>query len=913
MIREAHLAYLASAGTGKTFALSVRYLSLLFLGESPNSILAITFTNKATAEMRERILSDLLSLPHQENPKMQTILSEISLQTSLSPQEILSRQKEVLERFLSATNHITTLDSFFGAILRSASLELGVEPDFIIKEKKDSTNIDELFIGSLFRDNLVSTLAYLSYELRDSNITKIKERLNALYLMDPLLPKSSYEVYDVTIAEKEIEALRLKITSELRSFEASTRAIELFDATNTIVEFAKKSVFSKDSFEEHNWLKKYSIPRLEEDFDALKKVIKTWMEQKESNFLHSLFDIYEHYKESIVQDIKSEGIMNFNDVSYLVYKLLYEHISKDFLYFKLDARFHHILLDEFQDTSMTQFLLLAPMIDEITAGLGQREFKTLFFVGDTKQAIYRFRGGVEEVFRLVANRYSIVPKPMSTNYRSAKNITQSVNKIFSNCMNDFVIQESFEGAKEGYFQVVESQEEVLIDSVIDAAKRLLEKGVNVDDIAFLVMTNNDGAIVEEACKRAGIKTILQTSSALGKLSSIASIVSFVRYLVHKEEIDKLPLCFRCEVDIYNSSWFLYSLEPIVVIDKIVRDFKIACDDNLLRLLDFASAYHDLQEFLDEFELSKIDIASGSIHGATIITVHKSKGLEFEHVILVDRIKKKRNNANLLLFSKNDYLFVNKIWLTQSKRDIFDIKYRYAQEDEQRASHKDTLNMLYVAFTRAKQSLLVIKKNEKSEFEPFNLEPKNIGVIEPKSQKISPSLQKEKIIVPYWGPQKEILERQERDTIDPSNVLFGTALHYTLEMMCTLSKEALDVAIQSTRYRYLPLLKESGILAIKKRVLMLLENQNFTTLLQDYRAIYKEQSINYEGSFKQIDLLIEYEDSYMVVDYKSSKQDFKKHEEQVNEYMSIIEKITQKCARGAIVYLLSEKNEVIFLN
>ncbi|MEJ2437355.1 MAG: UvrD-helicase domain-containing protein [Sulfurovaceae bacterium] len=285
MITEPHLAYLASAGTGKTFALSVRYLSLLFLGESPNSILAITFTNKATAEMRERILSDLIHLPDQDNPKMQTILVEISSQTSLAPAEILRRQKEVLEKFLATSNHITTLDSFFGSILRSASLELGIESDFIIKEKKESANTDELFIKSLLRDDLVNALIYLSYELGDSDIKKTKERLDALYTIDPLLPNGSYGVYDTTPIEQEIEEQREKISEGLQKLDADKRAIDLFNVPNTLAEFAKRAVFTKSSFEEHSWLAKYSTPDFEEDFERLKKLMKIWMEQRESNFL----------------------------------------------------------------------------------------------------------------------------------------------------------------------------------------------------------------------------------------------------------------------------------------------------------------------------------------------------------------------------------------------------------------------------------------------------------------------------------------------------------------------------------------------------------------------------------------------------------------------------------------------------
>ncbi|MBN2767513.1 MAG: RecB-like helicase [Campylobacterales bacterium] len=913
MIANPHLAYLASAGTGKTFALSVRYLSLLFLGESPNNILAITFTNKATSEMRERILSDLLHLPNQDDTKMQTILAEISTQTSLLPQEILSKQKEVLEKFLSLNNHITTLDSFFGSILRSASLELGIEPDFAIKEFKESARIDEVFIKTLLRDNLIQALISLSYELKDADIDKTKERLNMLYCIDALLPRADYEVFDIQQTEIAIEKYKEKIIQALEKVDADKRALKLFSSAKSVDDLASKKLFMEETLGEHSWFKKYSNEHLEMLFRELKNFLNTWMSQRESNFLHSLFDVYGHYKESIFQEIKSEGVMSFDDVSYLAYKLLYEHISKEFLYFKLDTKFHHILLDEFQDTSMMQFLLLAPMLDEITAGLGQREFKSLFFVGDTKQAIYRFRGGVEEVFSLVANRYDITPKPMKTNYRSAQNITRSVNELFAGHMSDYVIQEYFDGAREGFFKVVQNQKDALIASAIDEAKMLLANGVDIDDIAFLVMTNSDGAMVEEACRQEGIKTILQTSSSLSKLSLVASIVSFVRYLVFDDEIDAFALFYRYKIQDIDLAWFEYTLEPIVVIDRIIKEFKIECDDNVLRLLDFATAFHDLREFLDEFALAKIDIASGSIHGTNIITIHKSKGLEFEHVILIDRLKQKNNNLGGLIFATNNHLFVEKIWLAKSNREAFDEEYKKAKEDEANATKKDTLNMLYVAFTRARASLILIQKDEKSEFAPFNLEPKSVGVIEPSLKKTMLIAQKQKQILTYWGAQKEILDVQEKEPIDPVNVLFGTALHYTLEMMHIFDRDSLEIAIRSTRYRYLHLLKEDGLNAIRKRIIMLLNNATFQALLQDAKALHKEQSISFEGALKQIDLLVEYADNFLIIDYKSSKKEYEKHKEQVNEYVHIVENITHKNAKGAIVYLLEQESEIIFLN
>ena len=122
------LAYSASAGSGKTFALSVRYISLLFMGESSSTILAATFTNKAASEMRQRVVDSLRNLERDE-----AFLNAISEQTGLGREELLERQPEVLARFLSSTSHIVTLDSFFSSILRAASLELGLEPDFVTK------------------------------------------------------------------------------------------------------------------------------------------------------------------------------------------------------------------------------------------------------------------------------------------------------------------------------------------------------------------------------------------------------------------------------------------------------------------------------------------------------------------------------------------------------------------------------------------------------------------------------------------------------------------------------------------------------------------------------------------------------------------------------------------------------------
>ncbi len=99
--------------------------------------------------------------------------------------------------------------------------------------------------------------------------------------------------------------------------------------------------------------------------------------------------------------------MSFADVTNALYTLLEDEISKDFLYFRLDGKIEHILIDEFQDTNIMQYKILAPLMGEVVAGIGSSEFKSLFFVGDIKQSIYRFRGGAKELFKHAREEFGV--------------------------------------------------------------------------------------------------------------------------------------------------------------------------------------------------------------------------------------------------------------------------------------------------------------------------------------------------------------------------------------------------------------------------------------------------------------------------------------------------------------------------
>jgi len=153
---DRYLALSASAGSGKTFALSVRYISLLFLGVKPSTILALTFTNKSANEMKNRITTVLNNLQNQED-----YLSQIVDNTGLSQKEILFNQPKIAQEFNNHEIAIETIDKFLSKILRGFCWYVGINQDFVI-ESDDKDIILKNFLGSLDSDefNLLLDFAY---------------------------------------------------------------------------------------------------------------------------------------------------------------------------------------------------------------------------------------------------------------------------------------------------------------------------------------------------------------------------------------------------------------------------------------------------------------------------------------------------------------------------------------------------------------------------------------------------------------------------------------------------------------------------------------------------------------------------------------------------------------------------------
>ncbi|MDM5272305.1 RecB-like helicase [Sulfurovum sp. zt1-1] len=899
------LAYSASAGSGKTFALSVRYISLLFMGESPSSILAATFTNKAASEMRQRVVDSLRNLERDE-----AFLNAICEQTELSREELLDKQPEVLAKFLASISHIVTLDSFFSSILRAAALEIGLEPDFVTKEQGDDA-LERHFLNEVQAQGLLSSLVKLAMDIEDKRFSKIFDLMQGFYTVDPLLPEVQKIQHSVQSVEEHCESLRLEMMKALKDAGSADRCIKQFE-TQSIKELFGKKLFENEMLGEHSWFKKSINNEIEEVYARLKEALKLWGKSKEQVVLYNLFKIYDYYKNATIANAKFSGILSFDDLTYFTYRLLHESISSEFLYFKIDAKFKHILLDEFQDTSTLQFLLLKPLIDEIFAGQGQSEFKSFFYVGDTKQSLYRFRGGVEELFDKVAEHYGITIEPMDTNYRSCRHVVEQVNRWFEPTMTGYIPQKSRSGAKEGFVEVVESDE--VIDEAVKQAQNLIQLGVDVDDIAFLVSTNKDGQQLQEACEYAGIDTLLKTSSSLKTLPKIATLVAMMEYLYLGDRIDAEALMIRINksLDDIDLNWYSPLMQPLKILDRLVREFGYFEEDkNILKLLEFAGSFGDIPTFIKEFKSSSIGVAEHSVHGANIMTIHGSKGLEFGYVIVLDKLTRPNSDKSPLIFHYDENLSVEEILYRISGRDHFDEHYARLIASRKLSEIKDRKNVLYVALTRAVEGMIIIRKEKDSIFDEVGVSPMKIGEIKV-SQPVFDIQKKEKkshlVRLSHYGTQ-EILKEQEDEEKDLQAILFGSALHYTLEMMVRFDLSSLSKALISMQNRYGQQLDMHHAVQIEARIKMLIVHEGFQKLLQGAQ-VSKERAFAYDGELKQVDLLLEYEDSCLVIDYKSSKKYDLKHHVQVQGYKKALAKLMRKPTKGLILYLLEDAIELI---
>ncbi|MCG3683009.1 RecB-like helicase [Aliarcobacter butzleri] len=898
-----YLALKASAGSGKTFALTVRYICLLLLGAKPNEILTLTFTNKAANEMSERIYKTLLTLGDDE-----AYLNAIENEVNLSKEEILGKKNILIKQFSNANLSIFTIDKFVNKILREFCGYIGISDDFEIKND-DIEKLSYEFLKSLNEKDFQTLIDLSFYE---------KKKFNSIFELFKTILEKNEDIKVINIDASLIELQKENILKE--AFKIKESILSCANASNsaknavdfeTFEDLFGRTWLEKENFEDYSYFKKCANESNKNDFFNLKEELSIYYKIRAGFSLNKIFEVYLKFRDFKFEFNKNKNYLEFNDISNLVYDLLSTKIDKDFLYFRLDSNYSHILIDEFQDTSLLQYKILEPLIDEILSG-DVTKFKTFFYVGDTKQSIYRFRGGKRELFDYVANTNKILEvEVLNTNYRSCENVINFVNELFLNLPNyEYFKQESVR--TNGYVEVVVDatfEEDEKFVNVAKKIEELLQSGVNFNDIAILTYTNDDVLSLYYYLKQKfpSIKISTEMTSKLINQQNVKAVINAIKYIYFKEEIYKENL----NAIIGNKLLTTLDLEIVLeeksvqeVIKELSKKLKII-DENIIKLIEVSSSFNNIVDFVYEIDKLEAIMENSESKGLQILTIFKSKGLEFHTVILLDRIKRKNVDKSSLLFDYEN-LELKNIFYKIKGYENFNKDYKKAIDKEKKLSLEDEINILYVAMTRAKNNMIIFKKEKSSVFDILNMNVCKIGKIINSSNLVKNI--EEKSIISYTplnlGTQeKQIVKEKELKENHLHSRYFGLATHYCLEMLNNFSFNDLKYTLNLARTRFSNYLNDKDFIDIENRLAHLINNDFFKFLITN-SVLTSEQSLIYKEELKIIDLLIYKDDTYYILDYKTTKEELdEEHKNQVLYYKEAIKEIFKTSnVKSYLVYL-----------
>ncbi len=917
------MALKASAGSGKTFALSVRFLALLFKGANPSEILTLTFTKKATAEMKERIL-DYLKILQKENledekekEKSQNILKELEEKYRLDPSFVQNRAQEIYQRFLNAEIRISTIDAFFQSILRKFCWFVGLSANFEVNEDTEAhqQQLNASFLSALNNEQLeelsvfiAQCLSYDSYT-SDSILERLRFLKNKLYLFDP---NKKEPVFDEKGFLEKLRNLNQQIQSVETASDTAKAAIKCDDFRG----FLNSSLTWLEKKSEYRYFKKFKdeIPTLESECEEIENDLKRYYEARESA-LFKKFPKFIQFYDKATSKIQA---LDFDAIKDKVHALLkdYEEVPAEFFYFRLDSKIAHILIDEFQDTSLNDYKILAPFIDEIKAGIGQAKWnRSVFFVGDVKQSIYAFRGSFSSLFESVAKDF--YHDNLEFNHRSSPLIINYVNTIFKkayqNSPTAYLDQKypktsQNKHATDGYVKIslVANERELLLEQILQEAKNLLEHRIEPKDITLLCATNDDALEIKNYLQEnlSAIRPSTESSANLSQFVESKIIKNALKYALAEEPYKPfykhsvLKLAGYLHDDAIALPGFNPKKESVAgFVWKVMELFELYTECAQI-CLELAVGCEDANEFLEKLEAKKI--ASFNLKGAQIMTIHKSKGMQFPYVIVCERLGKlKSNNSNQFLEEYNGTELL-RLYYRMKNREVVDKDYARALDKEEVAKNHEETNVYYVAFTRAELGLIVVAKDKdqkkdkkesknKGMREKLDLEPLEEGTIAPviSSQKelSIPSV----VIKPHaYGEQVQEIEEEPSDyekNNDQEAINFGIALHKGLEYQYAYNIPKKSV-LEYLNYHHgfydldYQALEES---------LELFENDAKIQALFKNLALRGEVAFLFEGVVSRIDVLLwDKGQNLYVLDYKSSQNYQQSHKAQVSHYAAFLQ-------------------------
>lgn len=818
----------ASAGSGKTYTLTQEYLKIVLSpgsGQAFREILAITFTNKAVTELKDRILNSLkefseVSSPEEASPLFVSVRESLSL----SFDQLKNRAERVLQEVLHnyAFFDVSTIDKFYHRVIRTFSKDLNLSANFEVLMDMDQVlqkAVDALIDKAGENQELTEILIDFALEksTEDKSWDVRRDLLNTgRILFDDSLTPILKGFQNKTM--QDFVGLRKELKSRLQHHETELKEIAIALLNRIENAGLEKSDFNRGYFPgfltslaqgnykqdfKAKWKRNFGteplypsktpennkaildglLPELSKNFNRIRELINARNFLINANSNMAPFTVMGLLETELERILSEENLLPITRFNTLINSELSDQPAP-YIYERLGEKYRHYFVDEFQDTSELQWQNLVPLIGNALEGEDlEGNSGSLVLVGDAKQAIYRWRGGkAEQLMGLTSGKGPFVIDPQTKNlpknFRSRKEVVEFNNAFFRHISQhltnpvyaDLFMSGSIQESKSengGFISVEfldsdldsETARKAYLNRCLDLVRDCQKKGFALNDICILTRRRKEGLWISNHLIQEGIAIVSSETLLLKNNRTVGFLIALLYHLSEPQDLN-----FRFELLEYLApegpdmhSWISEKLQKIQkyfeetyrfyhsktsrlpvyeIIESAISVFNLKGEDDayLIFLLDLSlevsqSKDSGLNTFLNYWELKQDALSIAAPKGldaVQLMTIHKSKGLEFPVVIypFADTEMYSELNAKLWIpvppeqFNGFSYLQISK------KLEVAEYGSTAAEiylEDREKLE-LDAFNVLYVAHTRAAECLFILTQSKDYDWDT----PKNYG-------------------------------------------------------------------------------------------------------------------------------------------------------------------------------------------
>ncbi len=1026
--------YRSSAGSGKTFTLVKEYLRICIQARDVNKyrhILAITFTNKACNEMKERIIHTLHDFA-QGAPNEGMMLQILEQETGRKRAEIIDFSGSMLDRILQDYSglSISTIDSFIHKVIRSFAYELDIPHNFQVHLDRDElldkiiaqlmdtiTETEQSPIVQALIDfaevkmeegtgwNIEYALRQFTKEMLQEDSLPFLEKLAAIpveqWAETQEYLKVTINTFEQSISGVGKQIVQLIDAQELRVEDFYYGKSGIYNYFQKLVKFPKEKIDRgsriENTIREGKWgsgKDKSVAGRIDAIAPQLESMVQEVIQLEETQGAKYYFALQLRkniYQLRVVEGIskafeavkEEENILAISEFQSLISKIVSVQ-DAPIIYERIGEKYDSILIDEFQDTSLLQFRNLLPLIEN-----SQFKSEDSLIVGDAKQSIYRFKGGeaqqlveLPKVFgsdtsqilkerEVAINNYPTGTEVLSQNFRSRKNIIAFNNELYDLLSkSDALIQRIYtqhtqvcdELKTGGFISIEEFNDKEDPDAknirVLEIIKDCEGKGYSAGDMAILVRDNKRGSelanllMLEGYSIDTGESLLFTQSRAIRMLIAVLQYLSdpfnvlFRHELLHEIGITETmpfdalklllhstPFDFDSALSTHTQSTFstavLKQQSVFSVCEETAYLFALPVNDVFVTsFFDLVQDYlqkngDSLADFLlwwNEVKTKKSIQSNAATSAIKIMTIHKSKGLQFPVVIMPDTDWQIRNSVSNVWLEDVEDIPISPILLPLAS-GLQKTEFGYLYDAEKQKAKLDNINLLYVATTRPVDRLYMLfsrheQKEEESYVDQFlqqflqgkHMEDLKLEIGDPETRKIE-GKKKEKAVNPIALSTLAGVKIHQpdlkgtRETFENDEIVYGNLLHGLLA----------EMAVQSFAFVQERLETQPQYALVKERLLGDVEFIRSHELLKayyeaDYERIVEFEMMDEQRKMHKPDMVAIRKGegkNVSIIDYKSGKED-EAYKAQINLYAGLLSRAGYSVEKKWIVYSQLQK-------